>query len=702
MGKKTRAEEACGNGLAFKADAVLSQKQMEEKARHLLAKMSLKEKVQQMSGDTPLAAGASWLLAGYNRSPIPGGENRRLSIPAIQFSDGPRGVAMHHSTCFPVSMARGASWDTELEERIGDAMGVEARCGGANLLGNVCINVLRHPAWGRAQETYGEDPYHLGEMGAASVRGVQRHVMACVKHFAANSIENARFSVDVRMNERTLREVYLPHFKRCVVDEGAAVVMSAYNKVNGHYCGHSRHLLRDILKGEWGFEGFVVADFMWGVRSARAAEVGVDLEMPFTVHFGNKLLKLVKDGKVPESAIDEAVLRLLRQKIRFAQAGEAERYNPQAVVSPAHQALAREAAQKSMVLLKNKRVRGDHHPVLPIDLARVKRLAVIGKLADTANTGDKGSSMVRPPYVVTPLAGLRKAAPKDCKVTYSDGRSVNEAVDVARMADKVVVVAGYTHKDEGEYLFQKGGDREILTLKPKDEALILRIAAANPRTVVVMMGGSAIITESWREKVPAILMAWYPGMEGGHALADILLGKVNPSAKLPCTFPRSEEQLPFFDKHAKSIEYGYLHGYRLIDKEGHEPAFPFGFGLSYTTFEYNDLRLDREQIGADGKVQVSVDVANTGGVAGEEVVQLYVGYERSRVERPVRELEGFAKVHLEPGETRRVAFALAARQLAYYHEQRARWVTEPITYRVFVGPSSRAESLLSAEFAVHS
>ena len=217
-----------------------------------------------------------------------------------------------------------------------------------------------------------------------------------------------------------------------------------------------------------------------------------------------------------------------------------------------------------------------------------------------------------------------------------------------------------------------------------------------------MMGGSAIITESWREKVPAILMAWYPGMEGGNALADILLGKVNPSAKLPCTFPRSEEQLPFFDKHAKSIEYSYLHGYRLIDKQGHDPAFPFGFGISYTTFEYTDLRLDREQIGADGKVQVSVDVANTGGVAGEEVVQLYVGYEGSRVERPVRELKGFAKVHLEPGETKRATFTLAARQLAYYHEQRSRWVTEPITYRVFVGPSSRAESLLSAGFAVHS
>ncbi len=699
MGKKTGAGEAREDGLTSKADVLLSEEKVEERAGRLLAQMSLKEKVQQMSGDTPLAAGASWLLTGYNKRPIPGGENQRLSIPAIQFSDGPRGVAMNHSTCFPVSMARGASWDTELEERVGDAMGVEARCGGANLLGNVCINVLRHPAWGRAQETYGEDPYHLGEMGAASVRGVQRHVMACIKHFAANSIENARFNVDVRMSERTLREVYLPHFKRCV-DDGAAVVMSAYNKVNGHYCGHNRHLLWDILKGEWGFEGFVVSDFMWGIRSARSAEAGVDLEMPFTVHFGDKLVKLIKEGKIPESAIDEAVLRLLRHKIRFSQAGEVERYNPQAVVNPAHKALAREVAQKSIVLLKNRRIKGDHRALLPIDLARVKRLAIVGGLAAKANIGDKGSSTVRPPYVVTPLAGLREVASKQCRIAYSDGRNMKEAADVARRADAVVVVVGYTHKDEGEYLFQRGGDRDVLTLKQKDETLILRIAEANPMTVVVMMGGSAIITEAWREKVPAILMAWYPGMEGGNALADILLGRVNPSAKLPCTFPRSKRQLPFFDKNAKSIEYGYFHGYRLMDREGHEPTFPFGFGLSYTTFEYSDLRLDREEIGAAGKLKVSVDVSNTGDVAGEEVVQLYVGYEGSLVERPVKELKGFSRVHLEPGQTKRVVLPLAARQLAYYDERRGCWVTEPITCTVYVGPSSRADSLLSAQFAV--
>jgi beta-glucosidase len=699
MVEMTRIKMVPGEWGALKADVPLSREQVEEKAKQLLAQMSLEEKIHHMSGDTHFIHGLWWLFFGYNKRPIPGGENLRLSIPGIRFSDGPRGVAMDHSTCFPVSMARGASWDTDLEERIGDAMGVEARSQGANLLGNVCINLLRHPAWGRAQETYGEDPYHLGEMGAASVRGVQRHMMACVKHFVANSIENARFYVDVRMSERTLREVYLPDFKRCI-DEGAAVVMSAYNKVNGYYCGHNRHLLRDILKNEWGFEGFVVSDFALGIRSGKAANAGMDMEMPFTIHFGKQLMKLLREGRISEGVIDEAVLRILRQKTRFAQVGEPARYGPHAVASPEHIALAREAAQKSIVLLKNERVANSAHRILPIDVAHTKHIAVIGRLANIPNIGDKGSSMVRPPYVVTPLRGLRAAAPQECQITYGNGKNMGRAVDMARKADVVVVVVGYTYKDEGEYMFHRGGGRDNLALKPHDEALILRIAAENPKTIVVLIGGSAIITEAWREKVQAILMAWYPGMEGGNALADIIFGKVNPSAKLACSFPRSESQLPFFDKRAKSIEYGYFHGYRLMDRAGHTPAFPFGFGLSYTAYDYKNLQLDREEIGADGMLRVSVEVTNRGHFAGEEVAQLYIGYEGSEVERPLRELKGFLKVNLAPGETKRAVFTLAARQLAYYREQSASWILEPITYTVYVGPSSRTEELLSVQFSI--
>ena len=695
-----KAKMVPGEWGMLKGDATLTKGQLEGKARNLLAQMSLNEKIHQMSGDTPLLRGFIELLLTYNKHPLPAGENLRLSIPGIRFSDGPRGVVMYQSTCFPVAIARGASWDTDLEERVGDAIGIEARSQGANFFGGICINVLRHPAWGRAQETYGEDPYHLGEMGAALVRGVQRHIMACIKHFAANSIENARFRVDVLVNNRSLREIYLPHFKRCV-DEGAAAVMSAYNKVNGHYCGHNSQLLRDILKKEWGFEGFVVSDFVFGIRSGKAANAGLDIEMPLTIHFGKRLMRLVRKGKVTEDVIDEAVLRILRQKIKFAQIGEPEHYRPQAVLSPEHKARAREAAQKSIVLLQNERVGSSPHRILPVDTTHIKRIAVIGRLAGTPNIGDKGSSMVRPPYVVTPLAGIREAAPWDCDIVYHSGNSIGKTVDIARQADIAIVIAGYTHKEEGEHMpFSRGGDRDSLTLRPHDEKLILQVAAANPKTVVVLMGGSALITEKWRESVPAIMMVWYPGMEGGNALADILFGKVNPCAKLPCVFPRSENQLPFFNKRAKSIEYGYFHGYRLMDRTDSEPAFPFGFGLSYTTYSYANLQLDSKEIGTEGTLKVGVDVTNTGIIAGEEVVQLYVGYNNSQVERPLKELKRFLKIHLTPGETKRVELTLEAKHLAYYDEQSVNWIVEPITYTVYVGPSSCREDLLSAKFSV--
>ena len=697
MSKKDTVARGWG---ALKSDVPLTEEQIEDKARHFLDQMTLAEKTGQMSGDLPLLQGVTWLFMAYNDRPVPAGENERLSIPGIRFSDGPRGVVLNQSTCFPVAMARGASWDTSLEERIGEAMGVEARSQGANLVASVCINVLRHPAWGRAQETYGEDPYHLGEMGAAAVRGIQRHIMACVKHFAANNIENSRLWVDIRMDERTLREVYLPHFRRCV-EEGAAVVMSAYNKVNGHYCAHNHHLLRDILKNEWGFRGFVMSDFVYGVHDATAANAGLDMEMPFDTHFGKQLRQLVQEGKVLEETIDEAVLRILRQKIRFAQVGQASVYRHDRVLSKEHKALAREAAHKSMVLLKNDAASHTKHILLPFRSKDIKRLAVIGRLATVSNIGDNGSSRVRPPYVVTPLEGIRAAAPQGMEILHCYGRSLDRAAKTARQANAAVVIVGYTEKDEGERILRRGGDRKTLTLSPADEALILRVAAENPNTAVVLMGGGAIVTEVWRKKVAAILMAWYPGMEGGHALADILFGKVNPSARLPCSFPRSESQLPPFDNRAKALEYGYFHGYRLMDKEGHKPAFPFGFGLSYTTFAFNDLRIDKEEVGSKGTLRIHVDVTNTGHVAGEEVVQIYVGCESPSVPRPLKELKGFSKVHLDPGQTRRVDFSIGVRQLAYYDTKSKSWIVELGNYRVHVGPSSRREDLLTAQFRVH-
>jgi beta-glucosidase len=285
-------------------------------------------------------------------------------------------------------------------------------------------------------------------------------------------------------------------------------------------------------------------------------------------------------------------------------------------------------------------------------------------------------------------------------IAFRDGRNLASAAQAARAADVTIVIAGYTHLEEGENMgYQRaGGDRAALTLSRHDEALIQAVAAAQPNTVVVLIGGSAIITEAWRDRVPALLMAWYPGMEGGHAIADVLFGKVNPSGKLPCGFPASEKQLPFFDRNAESIEYGYYHGYRLMDKEGYEPTFPFGFGLSYTTFKYRNLQLDQTEVAADGVLRVSIEIANTGKRAGDEVAQLYVGYEGSEVDRPVKDLKGFAKVRLESGETKRVEFTLPMQSLAYYDEAQARWVTELITYRVYVGPSSRTGDLLMRQF----
>jgi beta-glucosidase len=664
--------------------------------------MTLPEKVKQMSGDTPLFPGLIEMARVYNARPLPAGENLRLGVPGIRFTDGPRGVVMYQSTCFPASIARGASWDPQLEERIGDAIGVEARSHGANFFGGVCINLLRHPAWGRAQETYGEDPHHLGEMGAALVRGVQSHVMACAKHYAANSMENARFHIDVQVDERALHEVYLPHFRRCV-EEGVAAIMSAYNRVNGVYCGHHPVLLRRILKETWGFQGFVLSDFVWGVRETLpAVEGGMDIEMPFPRFLGPRLVKLVEKGLVAQAVIDESVQRILRQKLRFAQVGQPDRYGPQAVLSQEHRALAREAATKSMVLLRNEPDPATGAPLLPIDRRRVSRIALIGRLAAIPNTGDQGSSQVRPPYVVTPLEGLLAAAGDDLQVRYVSGRRAAAAVRVARWADLAILVAGYTFREEGEFIPfpRKGGDRALLTLLPRDEMIIQRVVAANPRTVVVLMGGSAIITESWRNRVPAILMAWYPGMEGGHALADLLLGAANPSGKLTSVWPRSAGQLPFFDRNARSIQYGLFHGYRLMNQQGDEPAFPFGFGLNYSRYHYHGLSLTQPEFRPDETVRVGVNVTNQGPMAGEEVLQLYVGYPGSAVERPVRELKAFARVHLEPGETTLVQLEVPVSRLAYYRPEVAGWVVEPLEYQLGVGPSADPRSHLQAQFRV--
>jgi beta-glucosidase len=589
------------------------------RAEELCAQLTLDEKIDLLSGATPFWPGMIEMLGeGYNLRPYVAGAVERLGIEGIRFTDGPRGVTVGHSTCFPVAMARGATFDPELEERVGDAIGREARAQGANLFAGVCVNLLRHPAWGRAQETYGEDPEHVGEMGAALVRGVQRHVMACVKHFALNSMEDARFQVDVRATDEVLDEVYLPQFER-IVREGVAAVMSAYNAVNGQWCGQNHELLTTILRDRWGFDGFVLSDFIFGVRdSAASINAGLDLEMPFRMVHDRDLADAVARGEVSTETIDRSVARLLRTQLHFAKTeAELEGYPLEVVACKAHRDLAREVATRSIVLLRNEPVAED--PVLPLDSGSLRTVAVVGRLAAVPNTGDHGSSDVRPPYVVTPLDGLRAALePIGVDVRYDDGSDLSRAARVAADADAVIAVVGYTHDDEGENVGRtpaelvanfpplpdelapavadalaggrgagerggigQGGDRRSLTLRPEHEALIATLAAASDHVVVVLMCASAVLMERWRHTVPGIVILWYPGMEGGHALADILLGHEAPTGRLPFAIPTSAEHLPPFDAQATSIEYGALHGQRLLDELGVEAAYPFGFGLSY-------------------------------------------------------------------------------------------------------------------------
>jgi beta-glucosidase len=665
------ADEAGPPGRPLDAAAV------EARARDLLDQMTAHEKLHLLSGDGPLLRGLAEMVNHYNETPYVAGELPRLGVPGVRFSDGPRGVVVGHATAFPVPMARGATFDPELEERVGDVIGVECRALGANLFAGVCVNLLRHPAWGRAQETFGEDPHLLGEMGAALVRGTQRHVMACVKHFACNSMEDNRLTVDVAVDEDDLRDLYLPHFRRCV-DAGAAAVMSAYNSVNGERCGHHRHLLTEVLKGEWGFDGFVMSDFVLGVRSGAAVGAGQDLEMPFRWRF-RSLGRLVRRGKVGADRVDDAALRLVRQQVRFAaqaaaQAAEAEatgRYAPGRVAGAAHRALAREVAERSMVLLRNESVRvvdpdgngsAATEPVLPLDPERVQSIAVLGRLAALPVTGDRGSSHVRAPSVVTALDGLRAAGERwVINVAHDPGHDLDAARLAATAADVAVVVAGYTHEDEGEKVPRRGGDRRSLTLRPEDESLIRTVAAANPRTVVVLIGGSAVVTESWREQVGAVVAAWYPGMEGGHALARVLFGQVNPGGRLPSTWPRGAEQLPPFPRGARAVRYGPLHGYRLMEATGRSPAFPFGFGLSYTTFEHGRL-VARQSV--DGTVRLTVPVVNTGTREGDEVVQVYLDEPLGSEPRPLRTLRAFRRVTVAPGAMTNVEFLLDPALLA--------------------------------------
>lgn len=681
-----------------------------ETAKKIVEKLSLKEKVNLMSGNLldvneTGREGLFRFLAEmgtedkhYNVVPYPAGglDNQ---VPPMLFCDGPRGVVCGNgeTTCFPVSMARGATFDVELEEAIGDAIGKEVRAAGGNLFAGVCINLPYHPGWGRSQETYGEESYHLGQMGSALVKGVQEQdVMACVKHFAFNQMENARFKVSVTCDQRTEKEVFLPHFQDCI-EAGAASVMSSYNSYNSVCCGHHRYLLGEVLKKEWGFDGFVMSDFIFGVKDTiEAANGGQDMEMPFTMKYGRNLVRAVQDGFVPEAQIDDAVFRIVRTILAYEDGHKS--YGKEVLACKEHIALARRAAEESITLLKNNKV-------LPFDKGKIKKIALIGKLAAETNLGDHGSSQVRPPYAVTIKQGLKNVG-NGLEVLYCDGSDIGQARACAKKADAAVFVAGYDFDDEGEfvaptdkanYLGARGGDRkELLGLHEEDVALIREVSPINENSVVILIGGNMILMQEWFDIPGAILMAYYPGMEGGNAIADILFGTVNPSGKLPFAVPDKAANLPYVDWEGEQQYYEYYHGYARLEKNGILPLIPYGFGLSYTRYAYSDIRAEhkREQLLVYGKVK------NTGSRKGTEVVQMYVGFEHSEVDRPRKLLRGFCRVELEPQEEKVVCISCPIAKLKYYEPVKREWILEHMQYQIYLGASCDFADLICTEITL--
>lgn len=658
----------------------LDDDRVEREASALFARMSAAQKRHEIRG---------WQPAPIEDLYYAGGDES-LGLAPWKMVDGPRGARAGVATAFPVAIGRGASFDVDLERRVGRAIGLEVAARGGNVLLAPTINLLRHPGWGRAQETYSEDPFHMGALAVSFVSGAQNHVLTSPKHFALNNLENQRFALTAEVDARALHEVYLPHFKRCVVEGRAASVMSAYNKVNGVYCGEHPELLTQILREDWGFQGFVESDWFLGTRSTGPAlQAGLDIEMPTGFRFADDAIaEAVEAGALAQEDVDRAAFRSVRQKVAWQLtsdrvAGKA-RPDESVVECPEHLALAREAAEKAIVLLKNEGA------LLPLPRRADTRIAVVGDLADRVNLGDRGSSMVTSSAVVTPRQGIEASA-GEATVEWFASED-----DLSRLAefDVAVVVAGLTYLDEGEFIpvaqqetegkdLARGGDRAGLALPPVQRELIRRVSDRAARTVVVLQGGSAIVVRDWVDRVEGLVMAWYGGCEGGSALARVLFGEVSPSGRLPVSFPRDMDDLMPWDVTSLRVEHDLLHGYRWLAHHAKAAEFPFGFGLSYTTFDWEGLEVVR----TDAGFRCRVDVRNSGGRAGAAVAQLYVSVGGSRVFRAPLELKGFGRVSLAAGEAATIEIDISDDDLAIYDVASSGWQLEPCAYRFRAGAS---------------
>ncbi len=687
---------------------------VDERVKDLLGRMTAEEKAAMLSG-------SGWMES----QPI-----ARLGIPAIKMADGPMGVRNWRgssavtnaaatvpvtATAFPAGIGMAASWDVELVAREGRAIAQEVKALGRDMILGPTVNINRVPLWGRNFEGYGEDPYLAARMGVAYIKAVQAEgVIPSVKHFAANNEEYERHRIDEKISERALHEIYFPAFKAAVREADVWVVMNAYNKVNGLWCAENPYLLTDTLRKRWGFRGFVISD--WGSTYSTAATInaGMDLEMPGgermriwlkkpeTIRDGNgagwltadKVLAAVASGRVTQEAVDESVRGILR--VMFS-AGLFDHPHPGAgeVDTLEQRQVARTAASESVVLLKNA-------GALPLDPEKAHTIAVIGPSAAVPRTGGGGSSLVRPKYMVTALDGIQEASGGRSEIAYALGAAMegeeavqppqalrDEAVALAKKSDVAVVVVGYSAKLEGE-----GFDRKSMDLPAGQDELIEAVAAANQNTIVVIQAGAPVTMSRWIGRVPAVVYAWYGGQEAGHAIGDVLFGAVNPSGKLPVTFPKELKDSPAYGHYPGEnlhVEYaeGIYVGYRGFDKSGVEPLFPFGHGLSYTTFEYSRLKVAPARMAVGKPVNVSLRVRNSGRRAGAEVVQLYLQAPPSRLDRPIRELKGFDRVVLQPGETKTISFKIDQDAMSFYDTGIQNWVAEPGKFGVLVGASSR-------------
>jgi beta-glucosidase len=645
----------------------------------LVQQMTLEEKAALCTGESP-----------WSTTPIP-----RLGIPALIVSDGPHGVrrpmdsnsmvsTSFPATCFPTASSLACTWDKALLQDLGAALAEECLSMDIGVLLGPAVNMKRTPLCGRNFEYFSEDPFLAGELAASLIDGIQSlGVGTSIKHFAANNQEYQRLFIDAQVDERALREIYLAGFEKAIKQSKPWTVMCAYNKLNGTYCSENRRLLVDILKDEWEYEGFVVSD--WGAVHNRTASLqgGLDLEMP-----GPKpkrvqaVVDAVRSGKLDPSILDESVRRILQIVFKAAEAPRRSGFDTQA-----HHALARKISAEGMVLLKNNGIL----PLKPCD-----HIAVIGHAAENAHFQGGGSSHINPTMVASPYKEIVQQAGK-AEIVFAEGYPpddsfrqdlIDQAAAAAAPADVALLfIALPTYKES------EGYDRADLDLTGQQVALIKAVSAVQPNTVVVLNNGSAVVMGEWFDQPAAVLEAWMMGQAGGGAVADVLFGKVNPSGKLAETFPHTLADTPAHINYPGGdgqVRYGesIFIGYRYYDAKEAPVAFPFGFGGSYTTFSYGNARVSAINFKDVDGVNVSVDITNTGPVSGKETVQVYVHDQKSGLVRPPKELKGFAKVELAPGQTKTVTISLDFRAFAYYHPRYAQWITEDGAFDILVGSSS--------------